>query len=557
MLSGGRWLLDDLAPHVTIKLKRWFPRIDVAATKLSLSATPENSEELAWFLERFPLRIAPVDQAALDRLSDAQRETRARIQLALTGSYDRPVLPMAKPPRLYQDQAAELCDQTGGLLCADDLGLGKTVTAIAWLARAGKLPAVVVVPLNVIEQWARKLAEFLPSARVYVVRSSPEGESKRRNAERAAADVILIAYSRISAWSSVLEPRGLVFDEVHELRRQDSNKYIGAQELRAKAVGCMGLSATPIFNFGGEFFNVLGVVRPGVLGERDEFVREWCSGATDKLRIKNPVAFGAWLREQGVMLRRSRSDVGRELPPIVRSIVEVPISGDCEGLDAIAWQALHGRPKDRFRARGDLDHRLRQWTGVAKAPAVAEFVDELIETTGEPVLLSGWHHAVYDIWRSKLQRWRPVFYTGIENVVEKDAAVRALTSGESKLLIMSLRSGQGLDGLQGVCHRVVHGELDWSPLVHEQLTGRVHRDGQGEPTMEYWLHATEGSDPVVLDTLGVKRWQSDGVLDPAGERALSVRSDPDAIRKLAEQYLRRRGFDPATPPTQTEVTDDA
>jgi hypothetical protein len=465
--------------------------VDVASKRLRLSATPAVSAELEWFISRFPMDMGPKTAAELQRLAQAHRDAQARIQLALGGTYVRPQLAMAKPARDYQDQAAELCDTMGGLLLADELGLGKTVSAIALLARKGNLPAVVVVPLNVLEQWARKLAEFLPSAKVYVVRSSPSGESKRRRAKRAQADVIVMAYSRLTTWGSEIEACAVIFDEAHELRH----------------------------------------------------------AGTNKLRIVDPVAFGAWMREQGLMLRRSRVDVGRELPPIIRSVVDVPLHEDIGGeLEALAWQAIYGAPKDRFTARGQIDYKLRLWTGVAKAPAVAAFVDELLETTGEPVLLSGWHHDVYDIWRKKLARWRPVFYTGHEGSKAKDEAAQAMISGGRKLIIMSLRSGQGIDGLQDVCHRIVHGELDWSPHVHGQITGRLHRDGQAAPTMEYWMLADEGSDPVILDALGVKRWQSDGVLDPKGERLLEVKTDPDAMRKLAAAYLRKRGHNPDKPP---------
>jgi len=551
--EGRSWVLKELAPHATIKLKRWFSRVDVATKTLRLTASPENSAELEWFLERFPLRMTDDVAAELARLAQAHRDRQARVQQALFGDYERPALAMAKPAREYQDQGAEICNRTGGLLVADELGLGKTVTAIALLARRGRLPAVVVVPNNVLEQWARKIEEFLPSAKTYVVRHNPKSEPKRAREKRGSASVILMTYSRLATWADLVEPRTLVLDECQELRHASTQKYRWAQEMRAKASVCMGLSATPIYGYGGEFFNVLGVIQPDALGERAEFLREWCTeGDVRKPKIADPLAFGAWVREQGLMIRRSRRDVGRELPPIVRSVFDVMIDAeDNDNFEALAWAALHAPPKDQFFARGELDHRLRRWTGVAKAPAVAAFVDELLESTDEPVLLSGWHHDVYRIWLDKLARWKPRLYTGLQDSKAKDMAAQAMISGETKLLIMSLRSGQGLDGLQGVCRRVVHGELDWSPQVHQQLTGRIHRDGQGETTMEYWPISEAGSDPVILDTLGVKRWQSDAIVDPEGERLLEVKADPDAMRRLAEDYLRRRGLDPSVPPERT------
>jgi hypothetical protein len=554
LLADQRWVLADLAPHVAILVKRWFRRVDVAAKTVRLSATPESSFELRFFLGRYPMRMGDVARAELERLAGEHEDRQRRVQaLAMLGDgYSRAQLPMAKPARDYQDFAAEICHATGSLLCADEAGLGKTVTAIAAMARDGGLPAAVVVPLSVLEQWARKLAEFFPSAAVHVVRSSPEQERKKASKARASADVVLLPYTRLRQWADVLQPRLVVFDEVHHLRHDNSERYLGALEIRTRAALCMGLSATPIYNYGGEFYNIMGVVSPGSLGERAEFYREWCTMADSdgrRQRLVDPEAFGAWLRGEGLMVRRSRRDVGRMLPPMTRVLLDIDIEDeDSASLEALAWRALHGAPRDRFEASGQLDFRLREWTGIAKAPAVADLVAELIDDTGEQVVLFGWHHAVYAIWRDKLARFSPAFYTGNESAKAKDAAAQSFIAGDAKVLIMSLRSAEGLDGLQGCCHRVVHGELDWSPAVHHQAAARVHRDGQAEGTLEYWPVATGGSDPVIIDTLGVKRWQSDGVVDPTGERAKDVQVDPDHVRSMAVAYLRRRGLDPDKPP---------
>src|ERR1043165_5129308 len=60
----------------------------------------------------------------------------------------------------------------------------------------------------------------------------------------------------------------------------------------------------------------------------------------------------------------------------------------------------------------------------------------------------------------------------------------------------------------------VDGELDWSPQVHKQCIGRLNRDAQESPVTAVYLHAAGGSDPVILQTLGVKRAQSEGIINP-------------------------------------------
>src|SRR3546814_19925154 len=110
---------------------------------------------------------------------------------------------------------------------------------------------------------------------------------------------------------------------------------------------------------------------------------------------------------------------------------------------------------------------MRQITGVAKARPVAAYVDMLLREH-ERVLLTGWHRDVYDIWLSKLWKYNPVLYTGTECKFAKDRNQQRFCTGDSRVMIISNRSGKGLDGLQGYCTEIVKGELDYSPQRSEE-----------------------------------------------------------------------------------------
>jgi SNF2 family DNA or RNA helicase len=95
----------------------------------------------------------------------------------------------------------------------------------------------------------------------------------------------------------------------------------------------------------------------------------------------------------------------------------------------------------------------------------------------------------------RLKDYAPALYTGTESSNQKDEARRRFIEGKAPVLIMSLRSGAGLDGLQHHARTVVFGELDWSPGVHDQCAGPLHRDGQSEPVVADYLLADEGVRP--------------------------------------------------------------
>lgn len=549
--DGKKWRLL-CEPHVATRVKRVFPKAKPSQKLIELSAIPETTEELRWFLQRYPLEMDERSTAELNRLAEEHNALRRKVTKILSGTRTSPLPTMVFPPRPYQAATSELAHVTGRVLCADELGLGKTVTAMSLLARDGALPAAVVVPTHLPSQWAREIQKFLPGLHSYTVQTtSPEREKCPPD-----VNVWIVPYSRLAGWAEHLRPvvRTVVFDEAHELRREGSAKYGGAQILSSESAYRIGLTATPIWNYGGEFYSVLGVVAPGELGTWEEFTREWCNHFHDprKARIHDPVAFGSWLREQGIMVRNTRREVGRQLPPIVRSVVDVvwsdePFQEIEDAVVQLATRTLTARGRDAFLAAGDLDARIRMATGIAKAPAVAALVNSLVEDSGEQVVLFGWHRSVYDVWMKALSALSPTLYTGTEDAKKKDESLRRFIDGESRVLIMSIRSGQGIDGIQDVCHRAVFGELDWSYGAMEQALGRVHRDGQDEPTMAYYPVCGQGSDPIVLDVLDIKRWQQDGVVDPEGKKALDVQTDPDHVKRLATEILRRRGLEVPSP----------
>lgn len=340
------WVLEA-EPHIMMRAKRVFGKLRGApAKKLVLADTIENARDLEWFLQRFPLLVTP--SAYLASRASAHRERESLVNSLLSRVVPPPLFDLAVPPREYQRLAAQMLLSTGGLLLADDVGLGKTASAICTFADPRTLPAVVVTLTHLPTQWEREIARFAPKLRTHVVKSGKPYDFARlggRGAQiglpAAVPDVIIINYHKLAGWAETLAPlvRSIVFDECQELRsgfgsRIRPAKYNAAALIAEKCDFRLGLSATPIFNYGGEFFSVLNVLAPGALGDWSEFTTEWCGGSTDKPRIGDPKTFGSYVRSAGLMLRRTRKDVARELP----SLLKVPhhIEADAKALDAVS-----------------------------------------------------------------------------------------------------------------------------------------------------------------------------------------------------------------------------
>ncbi|CAH1691256.1 Helicase ATP-binding domain-containing protein [Hyphomicrobiales bacterium] len=568
--QARRWELTKVEPHVVGRLKRVFSRIDVARSDaFRFHDEPAQCSELVWFMMRYPMVMSQADRARLEK--------RDREFEALKDACEQILLPDWKPGpltglkegveiRRYQSKAMSLLGIKKGLLLGDDVGLGKTHPAMAFLAtHPGALPAAVVVEPNLVRQWKRRIEETT-HLRVHVV------DSTKPYSLPTDCDVVIFRYSNILGWGPVAKEgvfKTVIYDEIQSLRRgRESSKGQACWEFSKKAEYRMGLSATPVFGYGIEIFNIISFLFPNdkPLGTREEFVREWCSGGDQKVR--DPDALGAFLRENHLMLRRTKADeeVRAELAyalvgdRINRVPIEVPYDeGEEKRVEALARtlaiKTVSGSFMERGKAARDLDMLLRQSTGVAKAKGVADLVAMLLESGRERVVLAGWHRDVIDIWKRELARFKPVLYTGSEGAKQKNASEDAFVSGDSRVLIISLGSGAGLDSLQACCNTLVVGELPWSRAVTHQLEGRLDRDGQEAEIIDSFVtFCDSGSDPAIMELMGLKAAQAKGISDPYAEVEF-VQQDEGRITAMAKAWLQRRGLEipkPAGPEAGVE-----
>ncbi len=547
--SSGWWIMTEIPPHVALRLKGVFAQIDKARTgTFTFSDTPMMCSDLDWFTSRYPMQMSKADRRRLTDGRQRFERERDEIETILLPTW-RPGEPTRLNPGKrafkFQEKAIELTIRLSRLLVLDEGGLGKTVTGIGTLIRAGRFPAAVIVEPHLGSQWVERIEQY-SNLRAHLINSTTPYDLP-------SADVYVFRYSNIAGWVDVAGKgifRLVILDEIQSLRHGDrAAKGRAARAFISAAEVVLGLTATPIYNYGDEMYAVLDYVAPGALGSWSEFCREWCvlRGGADKWIVKDPDALGTYLREQNIVIRRAyddeevKAELGDALPQPNRLVVDIPYDHEVEAdslelCRKLAIKVTTGSFVERGQAARELDAAARRITGLAKARHVAAYV-RMLMADGEPVLLAGWHRQVYEIWQQELAAFNPVMYTGSESPSAKDKAKQAFISGRSRMMMISLRSGAGLDGLQAVCNTLVVGELDWSPQVIEQLIWRLRRLGQQRwPVNAVIPYADGGSDPAMATVLGLKTMQSRGITDPM-KGIEQVQTDESRIKLLAQRYL--------------------
>ena len=531
-------------PSVTEMCKRLFP--GSAGSKRGearFTAHRRMVGDLCWLMLRFPLTVKMSDLPLWDKaVADARDYAIRREKAARMPSY-------ATPPEgtftgqlmSFQQEGLGFLLQHDRCLLADEMGLGKTVQALSWLASTGSFPALVIPPAHLTRNWQEEAIRFLrlngQPPRVHVIKGL-------KPYDLPEADIYIMHYLLLRGWKEVLPTlpfRAVIFDEIQELRHTGTEKYSAASLLSESCEKVIGLSGTPIYNKGGEIWNVINILDFHFLGDWESFSREWCYGYGNAVVIK-PDLLGAYLKREGLMLRRTKQEVLKELPPKRRLVQELDWNDKVYArlMEPILPQLVRWKTDGTLTAstramlEESISQRARQATGVAKAPYVCQFVRALLEG-GEQVLLFAHHHEVMDIYKKELHAFSPGFITGRETSAMKDKAVERFMNGKTDVLCISLRAASGLNLQRATC--VVFGELDWSPAVHSQAEDRAHRIGQEDSLLCYYLVAPQGSDASMQEALGLKVSQFVGLM---GDTPVSAQQAADAAsqaRKHVEKIV--------------------
>ena len=190
------WSIYECEPHVAIKLKSLFESIPkTSTTPFILKNTIEMCRNIDWFLSRYPMEMTADDRITLKRGKRDHIQLVNDMEEILVEDY----VPKEKITfkngelRKYQQQGVELHKKNKRLLLGDDLGLGKTITALGTLVDQEKLPALIVVPTHLPEQWKGEIKKFL-NLDVHTINTrKPYGLRK--------ADVYICKYSCLTGFT--------------------------------------------------------------------------------------------------------------------------------------------------------------------------------------------------------------------------------------------------------------------------------------------------------------------------------------------------------------------
>lgn len=201
------------------------------------------------------------------------------------------------------------------------------------------------------------------------------------------------------------------------------------------------------------------------------------------------------------MVRRLKDQVLHELPPVQWNLFPLALTaGIKRALKHPGWtevEKLYEMDEDMFDGAAPIDGQIstaRRELGEAAAPAIADYIEDLLESGLGKVVVGAWHHSVLDILRERLTKHGLVYMDGSTSAAKKQTAVDEFQGNADIKLILGQLMPLGEGWTLTAAQDCVIAEPDWVPGKNEQFVDRINRMGQeGDYTLAHV--------PVVPNTL--------------------------------------------------------
>jgi len=428
-----------------------------------------------------------------------------------------------------------LRDLDGRALLADEVGLGKTITAGMVLkeciVRGFVRKALILTPPSLVSQWKDELSTKFDLDFREVSNQSEWGSTNLAIASidkvksfNASTNEFKHSKAHEVYWDII------IIDEAHKLKDKNTFRWKFVDKLQKKRL--LLLTATPFQNDLIELYNLLSLLRRGHLGTISEFRSSFLVNGNERQPL-NPMELKKKLSE--VMIRRRRDEVkGIDYKKRIPNIKSVTLSwqeklayegvsdlllvhyfdfhGDPIDTRLAAYSILPkitssskssveflenlvGNPKYHKRTQDmaqDLVNQFKKLTQDTKVNCLIELINDINKKSkGSKILLYTKHPAtlkyVADILRG--QKFKVTEFKG--GLTNEEKTKRIIEFREKSQILVSTETGA--EGLNfQFCSNLINYDLPWNPMAVEQRIGRLDRIGQKNNIFIYNL-ATKGT----------------------------------------------------------------
>lgn len=413
---------------------------------------------------------------------------------------------MHRSLRKYQRDAVRALVHGESKALSAEMGLGKTLMAIAYAQEIGAKNILWIAPATVRLEIAAQMRRWWPEAWVSVPFTKADVARHRSKKDNPQVTIFNAdKLSRDATFADALSAFGrydlLVIDEAQTFKNSGARRTaVLWQNIIPMCEKVLPMSGSFIVNHAGDIYPILRMLAPELL-ERDgkvmtefAFQNEFCTveqrrvGART-IRVvtgsRNMPALKARLGNFFYSL--TKAECLPELPPMTYQIVPLNLNATPMELMELARYNKTDIDDDAFLSflsaeEGDHLGTLLQKLGYEKAHAAADYLQEFLFENDRKVIVWANNHSVIDALMSRMSDFDPVKIDGRDSHKARAQAVDTfLNDPRCRIFIGNIRAaGVGITLLNDVTKPsdVFFVQQDWAPGQNAQAAARCHRIGQ-------------------------------------------------------------------------------
>lgn len=417
----------------------------------------------------------------------------------------------------------------GRVLLADEVGLGKTCQALHIAKHfKGDKPIIVVCPASVKYQWKYEVMKTLGWESWVLSGLKPPATMPLH-----IPPVIVINWDILrGGWTPrlmSLHPRVVIADEVQFAKNYRSQRTVQFRTLCRNVPHIVMLTGTPIENTPLEFYPSLHLLRPDTFPSFKQFAFRYSipkmtpwgikfSGSANERELHHKVT-------RTCMIRRTKLEVLKELPPLQRTMVPLEIDRqeyEKAEKNFISW-LFQQEPEKAFRAKSAIQlTKLTYLIGLAarlKLEAVVQWIQDFLNQTSKKLTIYGHHREILDSIHNHFATQSVLIYGGTSDKHRQLAIDKFVGDKSTRLFIGGITAtGSGINRLQTVSSDLIFTELIWNPAKLLQVEGRLHRMGQQNPVNVYYLVARDTVESTLCRAIYRKQKFINAIVDGRSEQ---------------------------------------
>jgi SNF2 family DNA or RNA helicase len=423
-----------------------------------------------------------------------------------------------RPPLEHQKLAIETLAGTKKFILADDMGVGKSTSAVIGALESGAKKILIICPASLKINWQREIS-------LYTDKSIFICEGKNFSYDH---DIVIMNYDIVKNFYDILDKENspiyksgfdlLILDEAHYISNITAARTKLINSFAKKIDRVWLLTGTPMTNRPINYFNLLDLVDSPVAKNWTAYVIRYCGGY--QFKVKNRKVWNVNGASNLEELRdRTSKQVLRRLKTEVLDLPEKIITPIYLKLKSDKYEELLGEYQEWIKTKKDkvsltvqlnMLTKARQLLATEKVEHTIEIAENILEQDKKVLIFTNFTDSLKKLMAHFGKK--AVSIDGSTSSSQRQYVVDQFQNNDKIKVFVGNIIAAGAGITLTAADTVIFNDLSFVPAHHQQAEDRAYRYGQKNSVSIYYPIFYNTIDNAIYEMLNQKKSTIDTVM---------------------------------------------